>query len=91
MEQQRQMQSVHSPSLKTVSGSQGNLHNLYAENPGALAPDDSRFATRSVFDCRTLLRSSLVRSITVSGGTLTSLDHYAEGPGEFTWWSVWRM
>ena len=22
---------------------------------------------------------------------LTSMDHYAEGPGEFTWRTVWRM
>lgn len=27
----------------------------------------------------------------MNGETLTSVDHYAEGPGEFTWWTILRM
>ena len=58
------------------------------------APASKRFKIRHtyrVFGCETPTRCNLVRRITLNGETLTSMDHYAEGPGEFTWWTIWRM
>jgi len=47
--------------------------------------------TYRVFDCGMSKPCSLVRPFTLSGETLTSMDHYAEGPGRLTWWTIWRM
>jgi len=49
----------------------GSLHIFYAENPGALAPDDSRFATPIASSTAARHRVAVwSRSITVSGETI---------------------
>lgn len=64
----------------------------YAEKPRSDCPKRFEIChTYRVFDRDTPSRCSLVRPVTLCGETLTSMDHYAEGPGEFTWWTIWRM
>jgi hypothetical protein len=56
---------------KIVSSRAGNLHILYAENPGAPAPDDSRFATPIASSTAARHRVAVwSRPITMSGETI---------------------
>jgi hypothetical protein len=93
MDPLRRMQSLYSPALlENRFEARRKLCILYAENPGALAPNDSRFATRIASSTAARYRVAVWSwLVIVSDEALTSMDHYAEGPGKFTWWTVWRM
>src|SRR6516225_3513759 len=60
---------------------------MYAENPES----NSRFAARIACSTAMRNRAAAWSGQSVRGKTVTSKDHYAEGPGEFTCWTILRM